>query len=157
MVDIKSLLHKRIFWAYFILVILLISVLTPTLVIFVKRAIPIIIESDADFAKYDFPGSGTKLDPYRIENRKLMGQIESAIAIFNISKYVVIQNNHIRTIAYGIFLAVNTPGLIQIKNNIIENCLAPLWIIETRECVIKNNIIKKGIRRRSAPSASRPI
>lgn len=145
MINIKNLLRRRSFWWFFLTAIILISVITPILVIFVIKGKPIEISSDDDFARYDLPGSGTKIDPYRIENRKMNIFDYYAIAIINISKYVIIQNNHIKSIGCGIFISVNISGLIEIKNNVLKDCLAPINIIETQGCIIRNNIIRNGI------------
>ena len=142
--NIKNLLRRRSFWWFFLTAIIIISVLTPILVFVWTKGTPIEIFSDEDFARYDLPGSGTKIDPYRIENRKMNIFYYVAIAIVNISKYVIIQNNYIKSIGYGIFISVNISGLIEIKNNILEDCLAPINIIETQGCIIRNNIIRNG-------------
>jgi hypothetical protein len=50
------------------------------------------IESDADFLDYDFEGSGTAEDPYRIENLHISTGLYTSIHISSTTKHVIIQN-----------------------------------------------------------------
>ena len=142
----KNLFVNSYFWVFLISSIVIVSVFTPIGIILRKRKTPIIIKSNEDFLKYDLPGTGTEIDPYRIENRRMIINDFVAIMISNISKFVLIQNNQINSKSNerGIVLGVSIPGLIEIRNNIFENCLEAIHCIRTYECVIKNNIFKNG-------------
>ncbi len=74
------------------------------------------IDEDNDFISYGFNGSGTEVDPYRIENLNITTSEDHCIFINNVSKYFVIQNCyldsgrsaiHLYYIAHGIGLIFN--------------------------------------------------
>jgi len=80
----------------------------------------IYIDGNDDFLKY--PGSGTKEDPYRIENDKIEGNYEKiGIYIKNTTVYFIIQNYSISNESVGIVFENVTNG--KIFNTTLSNLL----------------------------------
>ncbi|MHA1734784.1 MAG: right-handed parallel beta-helix repeat-containing protein, partial [Candidatus Thorarchaeota archaeon] len=71
---------------------------------------PVVILSDTDFASQGWPGSGTALDPYRIEGLDITG--EYGIRIENTVSYFVISDCRTQTTDVGIRLRNVTHGSI---------------------------------------------
>ncbi|MHA1814734.1 MAG: hypothetical protein ACTSX1_01920, partial [Candidatus Heimdallarchaeaceae archaeon] len=66
--------------------------------------ISIFVDSDFGPSNYNFPGTGTIGDPYRIENLNITVTAESAIIIRNSNVYFVIQNCYIDGNSAGIIV-----------------------------------------------------
>jgi len=82
----------------------------------------IIINSDNDFLKYNFPGSGAKTDPYVIENYTITGP-NGVISVSNTHKYFVIRNCLISGSSdFGIIISDIADGTAIIENNTISSC-----------------------------------
>lgn len=77
------------------------------------------IESDEDFILLGIPGSGTTMDPYRIEYFKLGGSgIDTALFISNITKHFIIENCRIA----ATFL-INIANIPDVRFNITDNSI----------------------------------
>ncbi len=118
------------------------------------------INSNEDFETYGFPGSGTEIDPYIIENYTFFTDDLFGISISGVSKYFIVRNN--------IIFNTNEPGIsiYQVGDNfahIINNTILGyafrsdfeegIRITLTNGCVITNNTVKnkqKGIVIRSS-------
>jgi parallel beta-helix repeat protein len=80
---------------------------------------PIIIESNADFISYGFPGNGTIENPYIIENFRIgaTGSNSVGISISNINAYFIVKNCYVYTGYIGISLMEVSTGTAWIINN----------------------------------------
>ncbi len=67
-------------------------------------SLPIIITNDSNFTDYGFPGNGTPLDPYRIENLNITTTEEKGIYVFNTTKHFIIQNCFVDAYRGGIVI-----------------------------------------------------
>ena len=83
---------------------------------------PLIILSDSDFLKYNFPGDGSPSNPYRIESLKIINDTFNAITIEDTTAYFIIQN---------CFFSSNDSRVESIELNRIANNTA----------IIRNNLI----------------
>ncbi len=123
------------------------------------------INSDKDFQKYNFPGDGSFVNPYIIENLTISEQLKRGISITNTNKYFIIRNcyiygnllNGIRldTIAAGTGLIFNntiqehsqagilisTSNNISIIDNIIIESKYKIWLNNSDYCWISNNYL----------------
>ncbi|NPD87282.1 MAG: hypothetical protein HGN29_01075 [Asgard group archaeon] len=81
--------------------------------------VPINILSDQNFTDYGFPGTGTRTNPYRIENYSINTTEEKAINIQNVSKSFIIQHCFVTAERYGIY---------------VENAVGDTTIIRDNEC-----------------------
>ncbi|MFW9992108.1 MAG: NosD domain-containing protein, partial [Candidatus Odinarchaeota archaeon] len=104
----------------------------------------IYITGDSDFgpANYNFPGSGTQIDPYRIEGYNITGSSADLIHIEGTTAYFVIYHNLLDGMNgyyQGIFLYNVTNGYID--SNIICNSSAGLSMIFTSHNTIMDNDI----------------
>jgi len=123
-------------------IIIVTAILTPPIVIWKKRTTAIIIRSDEDFEKYNFPGEGTADNPYLIQGRKILTTDYYAIGIGNVTKHFIIQNNNLRSDRYTIFLAIDTSNIAKIINNTLEGEGAGMFITATSGCKIINNTFR---------------
>jgi len=123
------------------------EVKTPHLQIFITK--------DADFDKYNFPGSGTPTDPFLIENFTYQEDGLFEIYIFGVSKHFVIRNNVIKPDIIDEAIRIgNIPNNVSIINNVVYGS-AHLYdwhigisVYNVNECNIINNSIffeEKGI------------
>jgi len=125
---------------------------------------PIVITSDQDFEDQLWPGEGTELEPYVIENLNITGSGNS-IEISNTRKYFVIRDCVLSSVLYdgaGIRLSNATNALVEfctihtriygidlieissslIRNNSISDCnLASIFLYQTNTTHIWNNTI----------------
>jgi parallel beta-helix repeat protein len=120
---------------------------------------PIIIWSDRDFELYEFPGTGSKDDPYIISNRNIKATSQYGIHIRDTTKYFIIRNCFLYTngSSVGIYIDSVSPGTAVIVDNTFNNLMEPggwgngdgIRIWNSNECVIENNYcyyIEVGIR-----------
>ncbi len=85
---------------------------------------PIIIDSNADFSSLGFPGNGSSINPYIIENLSIVSLSEtgSAIQIGSTHSYFIIRNCVLSAEYLGIFIQDTViPGTAQIINNTITS------------------------------------
>jgi parallel beta-helix repeat protein len=83
---------------------------------------PIYINADLGFASGGFPGSGTKEDPYLIENLRITTNAltRNGIEIRNTGAFFVIRNCAINASYIGILVENVSPGTTSIIGNVIE-------------------------------------
>ncbi len=101
----------------------------------------IMIYSDNDLLEYGFPGNGTLLDPFRIENL-LIEDENYGIYINSPKHHFVIQNCHIIGAVYdGIVIKKAVSGYANISNNVLENCTTSngIFLQSCSEVYIVNN------------------
>ncbi|NHJ49643.1 MAG: hypothetical protein FK733_17770 [Asgard group archaeon] len=107
-----------------------------------NRGIKIVRNSDFNL-KYNFPGSGTKEDPYRIEDRTISVQTRFGIDITNTSEHFIIQNCNIQAESHCIFLSDVGNGTAIVRNNILSQFSAvyspPVLIVKAPYCIFTNN------------------
>lgn len=142
----KEIENKRVVITISVAVLLISAIVVPLVVLIENEDQPIIIESDEDFLKYDFPGTGTAEDPYIIENYEIRTEEWLAIAISNVSKSFIIRNNQLQSSRYGIWLAVSSPDIAIIANNTFNmgyNAVG-MTIYDVSGCQIINNTFKNA-------------
>jgi len=80
------------------------------------------IESDKDFNKYKFEGTGSADNPFVIENQVIENQVKRGISISNTKSYFVLRHNRLDGNLYnGIRLSNVQAGTGKIYNNTIIN------------------------------------
>ncbi|MCG3216789.1 MAG: right-handed parallel beta-helix repeat-containing protein, partial [Candidatus Heimdallarchaeota archaeon] len=136
------LFRPRVLVLTIVTLIIVTAILTPPIVIWKKRAKPIIIQSDEDFVKYNFLGEGTAENPYLIQNKEILTSDYCAIEIGNVTKHFIIQNNNLKSNRYSIFLAITTSNIAKIINNTLEGEEAGIFITATPGCKIINNTFR---------------
>jgi len=106
------------------------------------------IDSNDDFDNFGFPGSGTDVDPYIIENYTFEDNLIS-ITISNVNNYFVIRNNIISSDYQDSILISNVgENRTKILNNFILgnayrfNSYDGIRIINSDGCLIANNTIQ---------------
>jgi len=77
----------------------------------------IYINSDQDLINYNFPGSGSENDPYRLENLLISTTKDYGIYLENTTKHVLIQNCYIYAHYRAIEIYNTTENTITITNN----------------------------------------
>lgn len=139
--------NKKIILFILLAVMLISSIIIPTIILVRKKHKPIVIQSDEDFLKYNFPGSGTTGDPFIIENYEIKTEDFYAIAIGNVSKSFIVRNNHLQAFRDGIFIAVSSPELAIITNNTFDSNGIGIGVkvYDTSGCQIINNTFKNSI------------
>ncbi|MBN1329040.1 MAG: right-handed parallel beta-helix repeat-containing protein [Candidatus Heimdallarchaeota archaeon] len=110
----------------------------------------IVILKDTDFTKeeYNIVGSGTELDPYRIENRVIDTERIYSIWIAGTTKHFIIKNCTLSAYV-AIYINSATTGTSTITNNTIllrSNDNTGIAIDRTPYSIVNNNIIKSANR-----------
>ena len=115
------------------------------------------IRSDADFLLYSFPGDGSAINPYRIEDTTY-----PSIRVENVSKYVIIQNCTLTSDARAIRIGKTAPDSIVICNNTMVDDInlifdfdIGIFVSNSSGIIIKDNIIigyDDGIDFNSSPN-----
>ena len=104
---------------------------------------PIFINNDDDFLIYGFPGNGTLLNPYIIENYHIFGIEEDGgygISIRNTSKIYTIRNCLITEGFYGITIHSKNSDSILIENNFFFNPQrSGINIDKSKNLILRNN------------------
>ncbi len=102
---------------------------------------PIEILNDDNFTDYGFPGSGTSIAPYIIENYEIITTKERGISINDTTKYFIIRNCYVDAADYGIYLDHVTVGTASIEENIcINNVQYGIYLFYCDETTLfKNN------------------
>lgn len=104
------------------------------------------IESDSDFVSYGFTGSGTSIDPYTIENLEITTEVFAGISISGTTAHFVIQNCTIlEVMSTGIRMYDVALGTANITNNTIYNCFRGIWISNSGNTTISNNLFENVI------------
>ncbi|MBK5113165.1 MAG: right-handed parallel beta-helix repeat-containing protein [Candidatus Heimdallarchaeota archaeon] len=103
---------------------------------------PINIDSEDDILTYGLPGSGTREDPYRIENLSIIEPATyAAISISDMFEvHFVVQNCEVVARDYGIIFHNSIKSSVDIVNNSISDCLSyGITISECENFIITNN------------------
>jgi parallel beta-helix repeat protein len=105
---------------------------------------PILIQSNADFLKYDFEGTGEESDPYIIENYMInsFGEFSYGIDIRGTNRYFIIRNCYVYADYIGIGLYMVSGGRSIIKNNTCvsrTNDGGGIGLGSMGSCLIANN------------------
>jgi parallel beta-helix repeat protein len=106
---------------------------------------PFNIQSDDNFTDYGFLGSGTKENPFRIENYYINTTEEKAISISKTEKYFLITDCFVIAEKYGIFIQEVANGTAQIHNNICVDCWDGIYVLDSMYSEIVNNTCKNNI------------
>ncbi|MCE7747968.1 MAG: hypothetical protein GPJ51_06200 [Candidatus Heimdallarchaeota archaeon] len=130
-------------------VVVLSAILVPVLVITLRTDDPIYIASDEDFLNYDFPGSGTAVDPFIIEDLFIKEKPDAlgfAIEIKYTTSHFIIQNCEFIGYYWGsIVLNQVAKGTAKILNNNLHDfglyCIA---CFGSDEIIIANNTLSNG-------------
>ncbi len=116
------------------------SIHSKTLYLSNKIDPPIEIYSDIDLLSYNFSGSGTEEDPYRIEDLNIITSNNYGIVVQNITKYILIQNNKVINAFWGAIRINNTsPGTIIITNNTCIGGDLGIFVANSPQIKILNN------------------
>jgi parallel beta-helix repeat protein len=99
----------------------------------------ILIESDANFSDYLFPGEGNSTHPYLIENYIITGDFQYGIYIWNTTKHFIIRNCTI-SVGNGIFIDYTANKTVTIYNNTISSIYSGIRVFNSNECNISSNI-----------------
>ncbi|TET58987.1 MAG: hypothetical protein E3J52_07100 [Promethearchaeota archaeon] len=100
---------------------------------------PIEIYDNNDLLSYNFSGSGTEEDPYRIENLNIITSNNYGIVVQNITKYILIQNNNVNAL-FGAIRIFNTgPDTIIITNNTCIGGELGIFVVISPRIKILNN------------------
>lgn len=100
------------------------------------------IKSNEDFLNYGFPGTGTEIDPYLIEDLHFdsTSSIEDyGIYISNTTKHFLIRNCFIEDLFMGIILESVVPNTGKIDSTTISNCLIGIGIKDSFNILVKNS------------------
>jgi len=99
----------------------------------------ILIENDADFISYGFPGNGDASNPFRIENLEINTTDQAGIYITGTTDHFIIQNCEIQADAYGIFIESVASGTATVFNNLCVNSMHGILSWSNDQIVIANN------------------
>ncbi|TET75214.1 MAG: hypothetical protein E3J43_08730 [Candidatus Heimdallarchaeota archaeon] len=105
----------------------------------------ILIESDADFLKYDYIlGNGTSDAPYIIESRNIVDETSQyGIYIENTSVFFIIRDSKINVDMNGIYLKNNAPDTALVEDNeITVTSYGAIHLAYTSGVSIRKNIMK---------------
>ena len=103
---------------------------------------PIIIQNDADFLNYDFPGNGTESNPFVIEGLNISSEEEPCISISNVIVSFILRNCTLRT-AYALYPVIRLMFVHNstIEENIIIGGSEGILGLQTSEFAIRGNTI----------------
>ncbi|HUT81851.1 MAG TPA: right-handed parallel beta-helix repeat-containing protein [Candidatus Bathyarchaeia archaeon] len=115
----------------------------------------IVIRSNNDFTlRYNFPGQGTELDPFRIENLTISSSKEYGIYISDTTKYFIINNCSISGVSRGIYIYNIADDTTKIENNTITldgvTSYTGIEINSTNNVTIVNNKIQGNNNERTS-------
>jgi len=100
---------------------------------------PIEIYDNNDLLSYNFSGSGTEEDPYRIEYLNIITSNNYGIVVQNITKYILIQNNNVNALFGAIRIYNTSPGTIIITNNTCIGEELGIFVTNSPQIKILNN------------------
>ena len=117
-------------WKYLLVsllsIILITSIVVPIIIHYMSEQDIIVDESirilkDEDFDNYNFPGNGTKNNPYIIENYNITTSEDSAIYVNSTTKYFIIRNCFLEANNSGIYICNIAFGTANITQNYCIN------------------------------------
>jgi len=98
------------------------------------------IQNDQDLIDLGFPGNGTALDPYRIENYTIISVYQTGLSISNTTKYILIQNCTIDAYWDGMSITRVAAGTIRVYNNsFVSNNRMGIFTAYAPEVFINDN------------------
>ena len=100
---------------------------------------PIEIYDNNDLLSYNFSGSGTEEDPYRIEYLNIITSNNYGIVVQNITKYILIQNNNVNALFGAIRIYNTSPGTTIINNNTCIGEELGIFVAKSPQIKILNN------------------
>ncbi len=103
---------------------------------------PIIIKNNDNFSDYSLPGSGTELDPYRIENYNITTLNNVGINVLDTTEYFVIQNCYVDAWMVGIAIFDIEPGTAEISDVTCKDHNFYGISIGASQITVKNSIVK---------------
>lgn len=105
------------------------------------------IREDNDFLVYNFTGTGSSQDPYRIENLSIHTSNSVGIEIEDITKHFVIQNCIIKADRVGIRIDDVETNITTIQNNKCNGMKDKgIDVRYSANCTIRNNICSGNLR-----------
>ena len=93
----------------------------------------ILIENDEDLIEYDFPGTGTDQEPYRIEDiqlgthENLQKEVYRLITIKHTTVHIIVQNCTFVGCEIGVFIESVKEGSVTIRNNTFIGMEFQVW------------------------------
>lgn len=140
MSGLKSyILKNRQMFMFLLAVLLCVAIIIPIVVIQPSKDKPIIIKSNNDFRKYNFPGSGTSVDPYIIENNTIITSNDYGILVEDVTEYFIIRNNNLQAATAGISISLVATNRTQLINNTCTNNNIGIYIYNSPGCYIFGN------------------
>ncbi|MHA1198855.1 MAG: NosD domain-containing protein [Candidatus Heimdallarchaeaceae archaeon] len=107
---------------------------------------PILISNNGNFSDYSLPGSGTELDPYRIENYNITTINNYGISVLDTTDYFIIQNCYIDARTTGVAIGDVTPGTGEISDVICYKHDFYGIVIIASQITVKNSIVKDNTK-----------
>jgi parallel beta-helix repeat protein len=98
---------------------------------------PIVINSNDDFAAWDFSGSGTNGDPYIIEDLNITAD-GYCISISATSAFFVIRDCYFKSVHYSAAIRFNQVAFGRVERCKIVQSGEGLWLIQSSDCTIDN-------------------
>lgn len=130
-------------WVYLIggliCVVTVTSIVIPLTLHFLSKEQPIIIMKDEDFENYNFPGDGSKNNPFIIENYTITTKENNAILIFNTTKYFIIRNCTLEATTIGISIDSIASGTAMITQNVCRNNWDGIYVSRSVNVTLTNN------------------
>ena len=132
-------LNKKLIIGISIAVLVSTAVITSVIIFTDKEIVTppenIIIWGDEDFKQYNFPGSGTESEPYRIENLNITTSEWFAVYIGGTTSHSIIRNCFLKStyvLGTGIQLSNVKIDTAVIMNNIISRKRAGIQIYDSQ-------------------------
>ena len=107
---------------------------------------PIIIWKDEDFNYYDFPGEGSKDNPFVIQNYNITTESRYGIYISNTTAHVIIRNCYIDALNDGIRIEYVADETFSIVNNKCVNNYVGINIVYSHSILIINNTCENNLQ-----------
>ena len=98
---------------------------------------PIVIDSNDGFTAWEFPGSGTEVDPYIIEGLNITAD-GYCISIFATSVFFVIRDCYFKSVRYSAAIRLNQVAFGHVERCKIVQSGEGLWLVQSSDCTIDN-------------------
>ena len=135
----EYILKNREMFTIFFAILLCVAIIVPIIVIRPSKDKPIIIRSNDDFKIYNFPGLGTSINPYIIENYTIKTSNNYGIFVADVTDFFIIRNNNLQAKTAGIYISVVAANRTQLINNTCTNSGIGIYIWNTPGCYIFGN------------------
>lgn len=100
---------------------------------------PIIIWSNEDMIEYNFEGNGTKVDPFLLNNLRIITTSRYGIYIANTTFHFIISDCYIESEHTGIYIAHSAEDTANVSNNTCVKNEIGIKIVNTDSAKITNN------------------